>query len=80
MKLLGNILIILQILSAVIAIILVLLQADKDSGNIVTGGSERASGAGMSQEARLSRLTIYFGIAFIVFTIASSALMLINYK
>ncbi|MBR4110444.1 MAG: preprotein translocase subunit SecG [Clostridia bacterium] len=66
----------LQIISAVIVMLLVLLQSDNESGNAVSGGN--SSTMGMSQEGKYARGTKIFGIAFVVLTIASSAVMLIN--
>ena len=81
MLILEKILAILQILSAVIVMILVLLQADKDEGNIVTGSSESSgSGMGMSRDKKLARLTAWAGTAFVVLTIATSTIMLLNLK
>ena len=79
MGILEKILAILQIISAVIVMLLVLLQSDNESGNIVTGGSENNS-RGMSRDKRLAKLTAWCGTAFIVLTIASSTVMLINVK
>ena len=79
MGILEKILAILQIISAVIVMLLVLLQSDNESGNIVTGGSENNS-MGMSRDKRLAKLTAWFGTVFIVLTIASSTVMLINVK
>ena len=79
MGILEKILAILQIISAVIVMLLVLLQSDNESGNIVTGGSENNS-MGMSRDKILAKLTAWFGTAFIVLTIASSTVMLINVK
>lgn len=79
MGILEKILAILQIISAVIVMLLVLLQSDNESGNIVTGGSENNS-MGMSRDKRLAKYTAGFGTAFILLTIASSTVMLINVK
>ena len=79
MIVLEKILAILQIISAVIVMLLVLLQSDKDEGNIVTGNTE-SSGVGMSRDKKLARLTAWIGTAFIVLTIATSTVMLINVK
>lgn len=68
-----------QILTAIVVMILVLLQEGKEDGNIVTGESNRGGTMGSSREARLSKLTIGFGIAFTVLTIASTSLMIFNY-
>ena len=79
MIVLERILAILQILSAVIVMFLVLLQSDKDEGNIVTGSSESNS-MGMSRDKKLARLTAWVGTAFVLLTIATSTIMLINVK
>ena len=79
MEVLENVLGILQIISAVIVMLLVLLQSDNESGNIVTGGNENNS-IGMSRDKKLARLTAYVGAAFVILTIASSTIMLINVK
>ena len=79
MIVLEKILAILQIISAVIVMLLVLLQSDKDEGNIVTGNSESNS-MGLSRDKKLARLTAWFGCAFVVLTIATSTVMLINVK
>ena len=68
-----------QILVAIILMILVLLQEGKEDGNIITGDSNRGGTMGSSKEARLSRLTIGFGVAFAILTIASTSLMIYNY-
>ena len=68
-----------QILTAIILMILVLIQEGKEDGNIITGESNRGGTMGSSREAKLSKLTIGFGIAFTIFTIASTSLMIINY-
>lgn len=68
-----------QILTAIIVMILVLLQEGKEDGNIVTGESNRGGTMGSSKEARLAKLTIWFGVAFTVLTIASTSLMIFNY-
>ena len=80
MLILEKVLAILQILSAVIVMILVLLQSDKDEGSIITGSSESSSSMGMSRDKKLARLTAWVGAAFIVLTIATSTIMLINIK
>lgn len=79
MVILEKILAILQIISAVIVMLLVLLQSDNESGSIVTSGSENNS-MGMSKDKKIARLTAWFGAAFIILTIASSTVMLINVK
>lgn len=79
MVILERVLAILQIISAVIVMLLVLLQSDKDDGNIITGNSESNS-MGMSRDKKLARLTAWVGTAFVVLTIATSTMMLINVK
>lgn len=78
MEFLETLVTVLQIFSAIIVMILVLLQDSKDDGNIITGSSNKGGSMGASRNSKLATLTKYFGIAFIVFTIASSTLMLIN--
>lgn len=68
-----------QIITAVILMILVLLQEGKEDGNIITGESNKGGTMGSSREARLSKLTMYFGIAFTILTITSTSLMIYNY-
>lgn len=68
-----------QIITAIILMILVLIQEGKEDGNIITGESNRGGTMGSSKEARLSKLTIGFGVAFTLFTIASTSLMIFNY-
>lgn len=79
MEFLENIVTVLQIFSAIIVMILVLLQDSKEDGNIITGSSNKGGSMGASRNTKLAKLTRSFGIAFIVLTIASSTLMLINY-
>lgn len=79
MVIIEKILAILQIISAVVVMLLVLLQSDKESGNIVTGTSENNS-MGMSKDKKLGRLTAYTGAIFIILTIATSTIMLVNVK
>lgn len=79
MKFLEYVCTFFQILVAIILMILVLLQEGKEDGNIVTGESNRGGTMGSSREARLSKLTIWFGVAFAVLTIASTSLMIFNY-
>ena len=80
MLVLEKIVAVLQILSAVIVMLLVLLQSDKGEGNIVTGYSENNNGMGMSRDKKLARLTGWVGAIFVVLTIATSTLMLLNIK
>ena len=79
MEFLETLVTILQIFSAIIVMVLVLLQEGKEDGNIITGSSNKGGSMGASRNTRLANLTKYVGIAFIVLTIASSTLMLINY-
>ena len=79
MEFLETLVTILQIFSAIIVMILVLLQDSKEDGNIITGSSNKGGSMGASKNTKLAKLTKYFGFAFIVLTIASSTLMLINY-
>jgi protein translocase SecG subunit len=79
MEFLETLFTVLQILSAIIVMILVLLQDSKEDGNIITGSSNQGGTMGASRNTKLAKLTKYVGIAFIIFTIASSTLMLINY-
>ena len=65
----------LQVVSAVIVMVLVLLQDSKEDGNIVTGSSNQGGSMGASKDARLATLTKYVGIAFIVLTILSAILI-----
>ncbi len=65
----------LQIITTIAVIVLVMFQHLKE-GDVLSGSSnEGGSGMGMSNEKRLSRLTIIFGIAFVIFTIVSSTLI-----
>ncbi len=61
-----------QIISALAVIILVMLQKLKEGDGLSDSTNEGASGMGMSKDKKLSRLTIVFGILFVVFTIAAS--------
>lgn len=77
MGILQTILQIAQILVTVVVMILVLLQSDNEtSGNIVSGGS--SSTMGMSRDGKLAKYTKIVGIAFVVLTVATSTVMLIN--
>ena len=69
---------ILQIVVAIIMMIFVLLQDGKEDGNIVTGSSNQGGSMGASRDEKLAKLTKWFGIAFIILTIASSTLILLN--
>lgn len=78
MEFLKTLTTVLQIFSAVIIIILVLLQDSKEDGNIVTGSSNKGGSIGASRDEKLAKLTKRIGIAFIILTIASSTLMLVK--
>ena len=75
MSTITYILMALQIISAIGVIILVSLQKLKEGDGLTGSSNEGGSGMGMSSEKRLSRLTIIFGVAFVVFTIISSTLI-----
>lgn len=77
MEFLKTLTTILQIFSAIIVMILVLLQDSKEDGNVIVGSSNKGGAMGASRNTKLANLTKYFGIAFIVLTIASGTLMLI---
>ena len=76
MEVLQGILQGLQILVTIVVMILVLLQSDNESGNVVSGGN--SSTMGMSRDGKLARYTKIVGIAFVVLTVATSTVMLIN--
>lgn len=78
MGLLENIATFAQVIVGIIVVILVLLQDSKEGGNIVTGASNKGGTMGSSKEARLAKFTKIFGLAYIILTIASASLMLIN--
>ncbi len=78
MKGLENVVTFLQVIIGIIVVILVLLQQGKDDGNIISGSSNKGGSMGSSKEARLAKLTKIIGVAYILFTIASGSLMLIN--
>ena len=65
----------LQIISTVAVIVLVMLQKLKEGDGLTGSSNEGGSGMGMSNEKRLSRLTVIFGVAFVVLTIVSSTLI-----
>lgn len=76
MSTLTYVFVVLQIISALGVILLVMLQKLKEGNGLVgSQGNEGGSGMGMSNEKKLSRYTIIFGIAFAVFTIVSSTLI-----
>ena len=76
MDILENIFIIAQVVTGLISVVLVLLQDGKEDGNVIVGN--KGGSVGASKESKLANLTKIFGLAFIVFTIASSSVMLIN--
>ena len=78
MEFLETLITILQIFSAIFLMIVVLLQDSKEDGNIVTGSSNKGGSIGTSANTKLATLTKYTGIIFIVLTIASTTLMIIN--
>lgn len=78
MKGLENVVTFMQVIIGIIVVILVLLQQGKDDGNIISGTSNKGGSMGSSKEARLAKLTKIMGVAYILFTIASGSLMLIN--
>ena len=65
----------LQILSTFAVIVLVMLQKLKEGNGITETSNEGASGMGMSNEKKLSRLTVIAAVAFVVFTICASTLL-----
>ena len=65
----------LQIISTVAVIVLVMLQKLKEGDGLTGSSNEGGSGMGMSNEKRLSRLTVIFGVAFVVLTIVSSTMI-----
>ncbi|MBR3280380.1 MAG: preprotein translocase subunit SecG [Clostridia bacterium] len=65
----------LQIITTIAVIVLVMFQHLKEGDGLSGSSNEGGSGMGMSNEKRLSRLTIIFGIAFVIFTIVSSTLI-----
>jgi protein translocase SecG subunit len=65
----------LQVVSALIVIILVMLQKLKEGDDLTGSSNEGASGMGVSRDKKLSRLTIVFGILFAVFTVVASTLI-----
>ena len=78
MEFLKTLVTILQIFSAIIVMILVLLQDSKEDGNVLMGSSNKGGAMGDSKNTKLSKLTRLVGVAFIVFTIASSTLMIMG--
>ena len=76
MDILENILTIAQVFTGLISVVLVLLQDGKEDGNVIVGN--KGGAVGTSKETKLANLTKIFGLAFIILTIASSSIMLIN--
>ena len=70
----------LQLISALCVIILVMLQKLKEGDGLTGSSNENGSKMGMSNEKRLSRLTVLMGIAFAVLTVVSSTLMFQDLK
>lgn len=79
MIVLERIVTIIQALSAVLIMILVLLQEGKEGGSIVTGETNKGGTMGSSKEARLANITKWVGIVFAIATIGATSLMIINY-
>ena len=79
MSVLSGIVTFLQLFSAVIVMVLVLLQDSKEDGNIVTGSSNQGGSMGASKDAKLATLTKYFGIAFILLTICAAVLIALQH-
>ena len=80
MEVLETVLQILQILTTVVVMILVLLQSDNESKTGLSGVAESSSTMGMSRDKKLAKYTKVVGIAFLVLTIATSAVMIYNIK
>lgn len=71
----------LQILSALIVMVLILLQKSKESDGLTPNmSSNNTSGMGMSKENVLSKMTGFFGTLFVVLTITVSTMMVIDLK
>ena len=77
MGFLKSIIIGLQIFSAVVVMVLVLLQDSKEDGNIITGSSNKGGMMGASKDAKLAKLTKIFGTLFIVLTVISGLLIVL---
>ncbi len=77
MNFLTNLVTIFQIISAILVMILVMLQDTKEDGNIVTGSSNKGGTMGMGREEKLAKYTKYIGIAFIILTIISSTMLIV---
>lgn len=76
MKALETIFTIIQVFAGILVLIFVLLQDSKEDGNIVVGN--KGGTMGSSKDERLAKTTRWLGIVYIVFTIISGTLMLIN--
>ncbi len=68
----------LQIISILAVILLVMLQKLKE-GDGLAGSSNEKGSMGMSNEKKLSRLTVFAGILFVIFTIVSSTLIYLDF-
>ena len=79
MEFLRGLVTFLQIFSALVVMVLVLLQDSKEDGNIVTGSSNKGGTMGASRDTRLASLTKYVGVAFVVLTILSSILIALSH-
>lgn len=71
---------VLQLITALAVMILVLLQKNKESDGLTGNVASTSSGMGMSRENILSKWTGIFGFLFVVLTIVSSTLMVIDLK
>ena len=76
MKALETIFTIIQVFVGILVLIFVLLQDSKEDGNIVVGN--KGGTMGSSKDERLAKVTRWLGVAYIVFTIISGTLMLVN--
>ncbi len=76
MGVLETILTVIQIFLAVLVLILVLLQDSKDEGNVIVGN--KGGTMGSSRDEKLAKFTKWLGVVFIIVTIASGTIMLIN--
>ena len=59
MEFLKTLTTVLQIFSAIVVMILVLLQDSKEDGNIITGSSNKGGSIGASRNAKLAKLRNY---------------------
>lgn len=67
---------IIQVFLGILLLVFVLLQDSKDEGNVIVGN--KGGTMGSSRNEKLARITKWMGVAYIVVTIASGSLMLIN--